>query len=859
MNIGKKLTLGYLLVASLAGFITFTALRSYSNIETAFVRLTDDPVKLIKALEDLRLTGFRIVTSTAEIGFLVHQTELVDRDAMIAEEERELAVEGIEAYQASLAHFGEEIDTSDESEVTTMREIDAAGNDLIKTSNELITLLKKHASSRELFEKKEEFENEESVYVQRLDEALAEEYSELTTQKQNVHLTILSSTRITYLVTFLIFLMAVVSGWYISRSISSRINKLRKASELVGSGHLELQIEIGSNDEITELALSFNNMIGDLKESRNKLLASEERFRSVVDSANDAIISTDHTGGILSWNNSARKIFGYSLDEILGKSISVLFPPFYSTQLVDSESGHLLTSRIMHTGSKATELKGVKKDGNEFPLEISVSSWETAEGNSYSGIIRDVTERRSLEDQLTYQTLHDPLTKLANRVLFGDRVAHALEKISRNHALVSVLFLDLDNFKTINDSLGHAAGDDLLLSVANRLQACLRPHDTAARLGGDEFAVLLEDSTDLKGGTIIAERLQDILRTPFLLDGKEVFVSVSIGIATTSSAEEDPAALLRNADLAMYIAKSEGKDRYAVFENEMHEIAVRRFQLEADMRQAIEHEDFEVYYQPIIDLQSEKIIGMEALTRWNHPERGLVPPLDFIPIAEETNLILPLGRWILEEACRQARKWQIECERGDDLAITVNISSRQFQDGALVATVTEALQRSGLSAGSLILEITESTMLNDTDATSKKLNELKDLGVRLAIDDFGTGYSSFSYLQRFPVDFLKIDKSFIDKIELGNEGSAVTKAIITMSNTLHLTTIAEGIESPGQRSSLQTLGCEMGQGYHFAKPLRRDDMTEFLHRSFSKPHVIKESLHLDRVNSMTGRSTVVVI
>ncbi|HBR58402.1 MAG TPA: hypothetical protein DEA22_13195, partial [Blastocatellia bacterium] len=519
------------------------------------------------------------------------------------------------------------------------------------------------------------------------------------------------------------------------------------------------------------------------------LRESEKRFRSVVETATDAIILIDHREEIISWNRSAEAIFGYSESEILRRPFSLLFPTAY-TQNQEQAGGsvHLIASGLLHPGNRAAELNGRKRDGSEFPIEISLSSWETAEGVFYSGIVRDISERKSLEDQLTHQALHDPLTKLANRALFLDRVEHALDRAVRKRAPLAVMFLDLDNFKSVNDSLGHAAGDQLLVSVTERLQACLRSTDTPARLGGDEFAVLIEDIENTEDAAFVAERIRDVLSTPFSVSGTEIFASTSIGIATTATALETPDELLRNADVAMYMSKSNGKDRFTVFKSEMRDSLVKRVQLEADMRYGINHKEFEVYYQPIVELNSVRVIGMEALVRWNHPKFGLIPPLDFIPLAEETGLIVPLGRWIIEQACSQASAWQKQFGYGEKLSVTVNIGSRQFQEESLVETVESALVDSGLPPNSLILEITESTMLINTESTIKRLNDLKGLGIRLAIDDFGTGYSSLSYLQRFPVDILKIDKSFIDKISHGKEGAAVTRAIITMSDTLCLKT-----------------------------------------------------------------------
>jgi diguanylate cyclase (GGDEF)-like protein/PAS domain S-box-containing protein len=611
--------------------------------------------------------------------------------------------------------------------------------------------------------------------------------------------------------TSFIFLLAVIPVFYISRSIAKRIIALREAAEKFSAGKP-------------------NTEIGDLRGPQLELLASEGCFRSVVESANDAIICLNERGKILSWNGAASRTFGYESEKIIGESIALLFPPAYSKQLLDES---LSGSALMCMGPKPTELTGLRRDASEFPLELSLSSWSTAEGRLFGAIIRDVTDRKSLEEQLTHQALHDPLTSLANRVLFQDRVAHALEKMTRTHDSASVLLIDLDNFKSINDSIGNAAGDALLKAVANRLQTCLRPSDTAARFGGDKFAVLIEGSDRLEGGVLVAERIRDTFRTPFTINDSEVFVGVSIGIATTIDGNDDPLELQRNADAAMYMAKSEGKDRYIVFEREMHEAVVDRLHMESDLHKAIQQKEFEIYYQPIIDLSSKRTIGMEALTRWRHPERGLIPPMEFIPLAEETNLIVPLGAWILEEACRQAREWQLAFESEERIAITVNISSRQFQDSSLLPAVKRALAMSGLLAGDLILEMTEGTMLANSQSTLEKFYELKELGVQLAIDDFGTGYSSLSYLQRFPIDILKIDKTFIDKIDRGPEASAVTQAILTMSNSLHLRTIAEGIEHPEQILKLQNLGCEMGQGFHFARPMRKGEMGNFLQRALA--------------------------
>ncbi len=426
-------------------------------------------------------------------------------------------------------------------------------------------------------------------------------------------------------------------------------------------------------------------------------------------------------------------------------------------------------------------------------------------------------ERESAAE-LKHQAFHDPLTDLANRALFVDRVEHALEVARRAGHGVAVLFVDLDDFKTVNDSLGHPAGDELLVEVAARLREVLRRADTAARLGGDEFGILLE-GIDRAGAARTAERILASLDIPFKLAAKEVFVHASIGIALRGDEEISVDSLLRNADVAMYIAKTGGKHAYEVFQQRMHDEIVRRLELKDDLHRGIELHQFVVHYQPIVDIAANRIHGLEALVRWNHPVHGMVSPLDFVPLAEETGLIRAIGDWVLRTACEATRGWQLEAgHEGDRLTIAVNLSARELHEPGLVDCVAAALRGSGLAPADLTLEITESVLMNDTDAAIARLGELKALGVRLAIDDFGTGYSSLSYLKHLPVDIVKIDKEFVDDIARGPQEAALAGTIVALSETLRLKTVAEGIEDADQLRALRRLGCDYGQGYLFARP-----------------------------------------
>ena len=437
---------------------------------------------------------------------------------------------------------------------------------------------------------------------------------------------------------------------------------------------------------------------------------------------------------------------------------------------------------------------------------------------------RLVEEIRRSEERLAYQAFHDPLTDLANRALFLERVSAALARAGASPDTVAVLFLDLDNFKTVNDSLGHSEGDRLLVAAAERLLNATRGCDTVARLGGDEFAVLLANVRNDHDITAVATRITTALRAPFALQGTEAFVSASVGIARAAAgtgAEE----LLRNADAAMYSAKTRGKGRHVHFEAAMHAAVLARLELEADLRRAVAGSEFRLFYQPIVELATGRAVGVEALVRWAHPERGLVPPSEFVSFAEETGLIVPLGRWVLREACRQGAEWQ---GGPSPLRITVNLSGRQLHEASLVDDVRAALADSGLAPSALVLEVTESVMMEHTDGTLARLNELRALGVGLAVDDFGTGYSSLSYLQLFPVDTLKIDKTFVDAVGRPGQDPVLARAIVALGGALQLTTIAEGIERVEQADELVRMGCILGQGYHWAPPVDATTLTERL-------------------------------
>jgi diguanylate cyclase (GGDEF)-like protein len=440
-----------------------------------------------------------------------------------------------------------------------------------------------------------------------------------------------------------------------------------------------------------------------------------------------------------------------------------------------------------------------------------------------------LNDARSIE-ALHHQALHDSLTGLPNRALFADRLDHARRRKARSGAQLAVVFIDLDEFKVVNDSFGHALGDQLLQAVAGRLPGCLRASDTAARLGGDEFAILLEDIWDGGDARTVTERILSSLQEPFVLDGNRIFANASIGIAYSVSGLEESEDLLRDADVAMYQAKAAGKGRSVVFEAGMQEAVRARAELEGDLRHAIERGELSVHYQPIVRVEAQPIRGVEALVRWDHPRLGRLSPAEFIPLAEETGLIVPIGRWVLEQSCRQMACWHETYRLTPPLSLSVNLSARQLHQPEIVADVAGALRRTGLDPSCLVLEVTESILMEDSETTGAKLSALKAEGVRLAIDDFGTGYSSLGYLRRFPVDVLKIDKMFIDALGEELEAGTLVEAVVELGKTLGLQTVAEGVEGTDQLEALVVLGCSLAQGYLFSRPVPAEEIGPLLSR-----------------------------
>ncbi len=558
------------------------------------------------------------------------------------------------------------------------------------------------------------------------------------------------------------------------------------------------------------------------KQAEEAIRASERRYRQLFENNLAGVYRTTLDGRFLDCNDAMVRLLRCdSREQILASNCH----DFY---LDPPERGSLIHRLLEHGTITNLEVCYRRHDGSlVWVLEnMSLVDGEDGGADVLEGTLIDITERKMLEQHLTHQAFHDPLTRLPNRALFMDRLGHALTRTGRKEETVAVLFLDLDNFKTVNDNLGHKVGDQLLVAMGQRLLESVRPADTVARLGGDEFTLLVEDVRDMEDANGLAQRIVDALSRPFFLDGRDVFVTPSVGVALNTGVER-PEDLLRNADLAMYQAKNSGKARFVIYEPELDQHVWERLQHETELRRALDAGEFTIYYQPVVRLVTGEVAEVEALVRWQHPQRGLVPPLDFIPLAEETGVILPMGRGVLEQACAQVARWRLEVPGAANLVLSVNVSPRQFRHARFADDVRRALDATGLPASALKLEIPENAGLDNSDETVGIMRGLKALGVAIAVDDFGTGYASLSYLRYYPIDTLKLDRLFTGGVDSA-EDIAIVRAVIAFANSLDLSVIAEGIETREQAEQLRSLGCTLGQGFYFARPLPAGEVERFL-------------------------------
>lgn len=625
-------------------------------------------------------------------------------------------------------------------------------------------------------------------------------------------------------------------GWAASASLP-----LHSAGKVVGCLTLyadhthafdsEIQILLTEMVADIDFALSRFDLEQEHAQTRENLYLSEERARLVLENALDAVINIDAQGKIIEWSGSAQRIFGYTRDEVKGRNLGEVIVPPAHREAHAKGMQRLLANGEPHLIGKLVEITALRQDGTEFPVELTNASIAQGETHYFSAFLRDITRRKASEARITYLANYDSLTGLPNRNHLNDCVRKEIARAQQNKTQFALMFLDLDHFKDVNDSLGHSFGDRLLIELARRFQALLRSEDMICRLGGDEFVFLIPE-TDRDMAKEMVERLLHIIEEPIQIEQYQLTVSASIGITLYPDDGTDIESLQSNADVAMYRTKQESRNGYRFFSSSMQIQSARNLQLVNALRQAIALEQLAVFYQPQIDLQTQEVIGAEALLRWTHPELGSIPPAEFIPLAESSGLIMTIGGWVLEQAVQQIQHWH--AEGFTHMRVAVNLSSIQFRNPELPALVRQVLEKHALAPDYLELELTEGAALEDPQGAMVMMDALDRLGVRLSIDDFGTGYSSLSYLKKFKAYKLKIDQSFVRDISTDEEDKAIVIAIIHLARTLGLKTIAEGVETPAQQAFLQAQGCDEMQGYLFSRPLSSADATVFFRGRYGK-------------------------
>jgi len=652
--------------------------------------------------------------------------------------------------------------------------------------------------------------------------------------------------------------LAVLGGllslllWYLLATlVMLPLQRLSQYIDTMNKGDSSDMVNFGAGllsvSEFEKVRLSIHDYQQRLEMGHIALQNNEARLRAILENVPDGIIIHDKHGVIESLNPAAEGLFGCGKNDIVRRNIASLLSPAIADDYIRRLA---VFSNEMNSKSALglpVELIGLRKNGDAFHMDVSLSEMTLGDERLFICLVRDISERKEAQDQIHNLAYYDSLTGLPNRLLFHNQIAAALETARTKNKKLATLFLDLDRFKRINDTLGHSIGDSLLMEVAERLRHCVRESDAVlyssgdkklelARLGGDEFTMLLGDLTHVEDAAVVAKRVIESLNRPFLLEHREIVITPSIGISVFPTDGDDVETLLKHADTAMYHAKESGRNNYKFFKRSMNARSMENFNLENDLRLSLERDELTLHYQPQVDIISGRIVGIESLLRWNHKNLGLIQPSDFIPLAEELGLMLKIGEWVLETACAQMRKWR---DLGfNDLRIAVNVSSQQFRGSNLARVIKQAIAKSGINPTYLEVELTESIIMQNAESAIAALIDIKNMGVHISVDDFGTGYSSLGYLHRFPLDSLKIDRSFVKDIDTDQYDRAITKTIITMAHSLNLNVIAEGVETQEQLTILNSYGCQQIQGHFFSEPLPAADITALLEKNYASANSI---------------------
>ena len=634
----------------------------------------------------------------------------------------------------------------------------------------------------------------------------------------------------------LIFLLAVYLSASLYYAIVGDIQLISRAANAFAKGDLDTRVRLDTRDELSQVGNSFNEMADGFNALLKVHRADEERLRATIDTAMDAVVQMNAEGIITGWNHQAEEIFGWPREEAIGRMLNETIIPAQYRAAHLSGLAHFLASGEGSMLNSRVELLGLHRDGHEFPVELPITAIHTAGEYEFNGFIRDITKQKKSEELIWNQANFDTLTGLPNRHMFHDRLTQDIRKAHRAGLKTALLFIDLDKFKEVNDTLGHSMGDILLKEAARRISSCVRETDTVARLGGDEFTVILAELDDTGSVERVAENILQNLAKPFRLGDEIAYISASIGITLYPDDAAEMEDLLKNADQAMYAAKNKGRNRFDYFTQSMQQAAQTRLRLTNELRGALAAGQFQVYYQPIMELSTGRINKAEALIRWQHPERGMVDPMQFIPLVEETGLIVEIGNWVFREAARQTKHWQTRYNFM--LQTSVNVSPVQFCNtaGCACKEWSSYLQELELPCQCMTIEITEGLLLKADFDVTHKLLEIRDAGIQVSIDDFGTGYSSLSYLKKFDIDYLKIDQSFVRNLVTDPDDMALSEAIIVMAHKLGLKVIAEGVETEAQRKLLFDAGCDYAQGYLLSRPVPADEFEKLLRAQQAESH-----------------------
>ncbi|MET0085341.1 MAG: EAL domain-containing protein [Sedimenticola sp.] len=878
MNISTKIVMSYLIICLVIGAFIYSSINTFQFAANTYIHIIEETTPLVRSIENLRTAGLRILASSNEYAMIAAERELmtkgVGEDPFLSEisdaadeEEEELIEQGESLFDKSFEAIRFHIEHAEHSHSIMKSDLDKLANigtRFRQKALDLVEAKKEGLSGIDILEIKEELEELEEEFLEIVDYLLERELGFLSNKKKTLssgveeayqNFIISSALTISF-----IFLIALV----VRSIISVPVNRLMSFANKIGRGDLDARVEIKSGDELGKLSGAVNVMVSDLKRSILKekealekatvatVSAELERKRvkelhgiierldsqitkrkkfqhqlslasNIIENAIDGIILTDDKGKIIQVNPSFSKITGYTEKEVIGKTPNIL-----KSDRHDQKFYQEMWDSLLKNGMWKGEIWNRRKNGETYPEWLSITAFKGDEEDVlyYVAVFHDISELKRSQEEVQYQAYHDPLTKLPNRTLLNDRLRKLLEHTRRHHKRLAFLYLDVDDFKNINDAYGHYIGDLLLVEIANILAMNCRAEDTVARWGGDEFVVLMSSDGPPVNVVDCADRVLRLLAEPFSIEGIEIYTGISIGISIFPDDGDDAISLAKNADLAMYQAKKSGKNMFHFFTNEMDIELQRRVQMEAALRKGIENNEFVLYYQPKIEIDNGEIVGCEALIRWQRADGELVPPVDFIPLAEETKLIVPIGEWVLYAACKQAKCWH---DNGFPLTVAVNLSAQQFRFTDLVELIQSALQESGLSPSGLEIEVTESILMENQIVASDVLGKIRGLGVKIAIDDFGTGYSSLAYLKNLPLDILKIDRSFIKDIPHDSEGAAISRAILSMSKDLNLKVVAEGVETHEHLAFLKANECEMMQGYLFSAPLPINDIDALLH------------------------------